>query len=53
MTWVFVMFMNGFKIDVDHFHTYGECTDKVRMYTAAAQLSGGGFLVWCEHRPRA
>ena len=53
MSWVFVMFMNGWKIDVDHFATYAECTDKVRMYNAAARQSGSSFLVWCEHRPRA
>ena len=53
MSWVFVMFLNGFKIDVDHFATYGQCTEKVRVYNAAARQSGSGYLVWCEHRPRA
>lgn len=52
MSWVFVMFMNGWKIDVDHFSTYAECVDRVRMYNAASRQSGSIFLVWCEHRPR-
>ena len=52
MTWIFVMFMNGWKIDVDHFATRLECEDKVRIYNAASRQSGSGFLVWCEYRPR-
>lgn len=53
MSWIFVMFMHGWKIDVDHFDTWQACQDKVRLYNAAAQQSHGRFLVWCEHRPRA
>jgi len=52
MTWIFVMFMNGWKIDVDAFPTRHECEDKVRIYNAASRQSGSGFLVWCEYRPR-
>jgi hypothetical protein len=53
MTWIFVMFMNGFKIDVDSFSTRQACEDKVRIYNAAAGQAGSAYLVWCEHRPRA
>ena len=53
MSWVFVMFMNGWKIDVDTFATRQACEDKVRLYNAAAQQADGRYLVWCEHRPRA
>lgn len=53
MTWIFVMFMNGWKIDVDHFSTRADCDDKVRMYNAAFKQSQTPALVWCEYRPRA
>jgi hypothetical protein len=53
MTWIFVMFLNGWTIDVDSFVTRTMCEDKVRQYNAAARQSDGRFLVWCEARPRA
>lgn len=53
MVWVFVMFLNGWSIDVDSFATRSMCEDKVRQYTAAARQSGSRYLVWCEARPRA
>lgn len=53
MTWIFVMFMNGWIIDVDTFVSQAQCEDKVRLYTAAARQSGSTFKVWCEARPRA
>ena len=53
MSWIFVMFMNGYMIDVDQFRTRAECEDKVRTYNRAAQQAKSTFLVWCEHRPRA
>lgn len=52
MVWVFVLFMNGWKMDVDAFSTRIECEDKVRIYNLAARQSGSAFLVWCEARPR-
>lgn len=52
MSWIFIMFMNGFKIDVDSFGTRPECEDAVRIYNAAALQSQSRFLVWCEYRPR-
>lgn len=51
MEWVFVMFMNGWMIDVDRFGTHTACEDKVRMYRAAGDQAGGQFKVWCEQRP--
>lgn len=53
MSWIFVMFLNGWKIDVDHFATRQDCEDKVRMYNAAFRQSQTKGLVWCEYRPRA
>jgi len=53
MSWVFVLFMNGWPVDVDRFKSYQECQDKVRMYNAAAKQAKGTFLVWCEYRPQA
>jgi hypothetical protein len=47
------MFMNGWKVDVDHFATRHECEEKMKIYTVAAKQSNGQYLVWCEHRPRA
>lgn len=44
------MFMNGWKIDVDHFVSKNECEEKVRTYNMATKQSN---LVWCEYRPRA
>lgn len=51
MTWVFVLFMNSYAIEVDRFSTRAACEDKVRQYNAAAQQSGSRYLVWCEARP--
>lgn len=53
MVWVFVLFMNGWKMDVDAFATRLECEDKVRIYNLAARQANSTFLVWCEARPRA
>lgn len=53
MVWVFVLFLNGYPIDVDTFNTKTVCEDKVRIYNAAAKQSGSRYLVWCEARPRA
>ena len=53
MTWKFVMFMNGWKIDVDQFATRQDCEEKVRVYQAAARQASSTYLVWCESRPRA
>lgn len=53
MAWIFVLFMNGWAIDVDTFVTQAQCEDKVRIYNAAARQSGSRYLVWCEARPRA
>jgi hypothetical protein len=52
MNWIFVMFMNGWKIDVDHFVSRSECEEKVRLYQAAGKQTDTRYLVWCEHRPR-
>lgn len=52
MTWIFVLFMNGWKIEVDQFSNHTECLDKVRIYNAAAKQSGSTYQVWCEQRPR-
>jgi hypothetical protein len=53
MTWIFVLFMNGWPVEVDRFSSRSLCEDKVRQYNAAARQSGSSFLVWCEARPRA
>lgn len=53
MVWVFMLFLNGWSIEVDSFATQTLCEDKVRIYNAAAKQSGSRYLVWCEARPRA
>lgn len=53
MVWVFVMFMNGWMIDVDEFPTRMSCEDKVKTYNSAFNQSRTKALVWCEQRPRA
>jgi hypothetical protein len=53
MTWIFVMFLNGWTIDVDSFAIQSMCEEKVRQYNAAAKQSGSQYLVWCTARPRA
>jgi hypothetical protein len=53
MTWIFVLFMNGWPVEVDQFPSRSLCEDKVRQYNAAARQSGSNYLVWCEARPRA
>ena len=50
MIWVFVLFMNGYMIDVDVFTTQAACQDKVRQYNAAAQQADARYKVWCELR---
>ena len=53
MTWVFVLFMNGWPVDVEKFATQQACEDKVRLYTTAFRNAESRALVWCEHRPQA
>jgi hypothetical protein len=53
MTWIFMLFMHGYIIEVDSFISRQTCLDKVRQYNRAAEQSGSIFLVWCESRPRA
>jgi len=53
MIYIFVLFMNGYAIDVDSFTNNSLCQDKVRMYQNAFKQSESKALVWCEQRPRA
>lgn len=53
MEWIFVMFLNGWTVEVDRFATRAQCEDKVRLYNAAARQSGSRYVVWCESRPRS
>lgn len=50
MTWVFLLFMNGYTIEVDRFSTQAACLEKVRLYNAAARQSGARYQVWCEQK---
>lgn len=53
MEWIFVMFLNGFMVDVDRFNTRQECENKVAIYNRAGRQASGQFLVWCDRRPQA
>lgn len=53
MLWVFVLYMNGWPVEVDTFATRAQCEDKVRIYRAALTQATSSARVWCEERPRA
>ena len=53
MTWVFVIFLNGWKINIEAFDSYTTCEDKVilyRHYLKKNRMPGGA---WCEALVRA
>lgn len=53
MSWVFILAMNGYAIEVDRFATERECLEKTITYRKAFKQSGTRALVWCEHKPQA
>ena len=53
MSWVFVMFMNGYVQDMDRFNTRDACLDAVEIYNRAFKISKTPAKVWCEFRPQA
>ena len=48
--WVFMMFMNGWIVEVDTFQTQQSCQDKVRIYNSATKQANSPLMVWCELR---
>lgn len=53
MSWVFMMFMNGYMQDMDRFPTREACEDAVQIYNRAFKQSKTPALVWCTYRPQA
>lgn len=53
MSWVFVMFMNGYIQDMDRFNTRDSCEDAVLTYNRAFRQTKTPAKVWCEFRPQA
>jgi hypothetical protein len=49
--WVFMMFMNGWIVEVDTFSTHHSCLDKVQIYNKATKQADSPLMVWCESRP--
>lgn len=48
--YVFIIFVNGWPMDVDRFKTIKECNEKVAIYMRAQKQSNAQYKVWCERR---
>lgn len=52
MSWIFVMYMNGFIQDMNTFPNQAECEQAVAIYNNAFKKNENRALVWCESRGR-
>jgi hypothetical protein len=48
--WVFMMFLNGWIVEVDKFSTHDACQDKVRIFNLATKQANSPLMVWCEQK---